>query len=133
MIVLDTHVLLWMDQNSSLLGNQARLLIDQAWRVGEVMVSAISFWECAMLVERGRVVLPCDTDKWHADLVDAGVREVALDGCIALSAVALDWDHRDPADRFIVATAIQLNATLLTADEKILAWRGSLARIDARQ
>lgn len=133
MIVLDTHVLLWMDQNSDSLGNEARECIDHAWRMGEVMVSAISFWECAMLAEKGRVVLPCSTDKWHADLVDAGVKDVALDGRIALAAVDLDWDHRDPADRFIVATAIQLNATLLTADEKILAWRGALTRVDARK
>jgi PIN domain nuclease of toxin-antitoxin system len=133
MIVLDTHVLLWMDQNSNSLGGGARERIDQAWCMGEVMVSAISFWECAMLVEKGRVVLPCSTDKWHLDLIDAGVKEVALDGRLALAAVGLNWDHRDPADRFIVATAIQLNATLLTADEKILAWRGALPRVDARR
>ena len=58
MIVLDTHVLIWMDADDAALGPQARARIEQAWRAGEVAVSAISFWECAMLVEKGRIALP---------------------------------------------------------------------------
>ena len=60
MIVLDTHVLIWMDADDAALGPQARACIEQAWRAGEVAVSAISFWECAMLADKGRIVLPYD-------------------------------------------------------------------------
>ena len=126
MIVLDTHVLLWMDRDDAALGPQARLAITQAWTQGEVAVSAISFWECAMLAQRGKITLPTEAEVWRADLLQVGVREIPLDGRIAQLSTRLHGMHRDPADRFIVATAIHSNATLLTADKKILDWQGEL-------
>jgi PIN domain nuclease of toxin-antitoxin system len=62
-----------------------------------------------------------------------GLREVAVDGDIALSAAELAGLHGDPADRMIVATAIANDAVLLTADDDILRWRGSARRMDARR
>jgi len=131
-IVLDTHVLLWMDCDDASLGTAVRSLIGRAWQEGEVAVSAISFWECAMLAQRGRIELPIAVEAWRADLIGAGVRELPLDGRIALLAAALIKLHRDPADRFIAATAMQHGATLVTADEKLLSWQTSLPRQDAR-
>jgi len=52
MIVLDTHTLLWMDRDDPALGLAARKIIKEAWRKGETTVSAISFWEAAMLAGR---------------------------------------------------------------------------------
>ena len=133
MIVLDTHALIWMDADDAALGPQARARIEQAWRAGELAVSAISFWECAMLVEKGRVVLPLAVESWRAGLLSAGLVEIPLDGRIALAAAGLADLHRDPADRFIAASAGARNATLVTADEKLLAWNSGLPRLDARR
>jgi PIN domain nuclease of toxin-antitoxin system len=132
-IVLDTHVLIWMDADDAALGPQARARIEQAWRAGEVAVSAVSFWECAMLVERGRIVLPLAVEGWRAGLLGAGLLEIALDGRIALAAAGFADLHRDPADRFIAASASLRGATLVTADEKLLAWNAGLSRLDARR
>lgn len=132
MIVLDTHTLLWMDRDDPALGPFARRLIEEAWRVGEVAVSAISFWETAMLALRERIVLPLSATEWRSELLQAGIREIVLDGRIAIIATQLENIHRDPADRFIVATSLQLGATLLTADERILGWGSELPRQDAR-
>jgi PIN domain nuclease of toxin-antitoxin system len=55
-----------------------------------------------------------------------------LDGRIALLSTQLEKLHRDPADRFIVATALRYRATLVTADRKVLAWKSELERQDAR-
>ena len=55
MILLDTHVLLWLDSDSPQLGAQARQVIQEAWQADQVAVSAISFWETAMLQQRGRI------------------------------------------------------------------------------
>lgn len=133
MIVLDTHVLLWVDRDDAALGTHTRALIDDAWRRGvDVGVSAISFWECAMLAQRGRIALPSPVEAWRAEILEAGVAEVPLDGRIALRAAALEGLHRDPADRFIVATALQQRARLVTADEKLLAWTSELICVDAR-
>lgn len=131
MIVLDTHALLWMDRNDPMLGPQARGLIENTWRSDVVAVSAISFWETALLADRGRIVLPVPAEDWRIDLLQAGLREIAVDGRVALHATRLEGLHCDPADRFIVATSLQLGATLVTADKQILDWGGDLPRQDA--
>lgn len=84
-----------------------------------------------MLAERGRVVLPAPVARWRDDWLRAGLIEIPLDGRIALLASRLESLHRDPADRFIVATAIDRRTSLVTADGGILGWSGELARIDA--
>jgi PIN domain nuclease of toxin-antitoxin system len=101
-------------------------------RGGKQQPCAISFWEVAMLAGRKRVVLPGSPSEWRSDLLQAGLQEIPLDGRIALLSTQLEKLHRDPADRFIVATALQYQATLVTADSKILAWKSELARQDAR-
>ncbi len=131
MIVLDTHALLWMDRNDPMLGPQARAMIENTWRSDVVAVSAISFWETALLADRGRIVLPVPAEDWRIDLLQAGLREIAVDGRVALHATRLEGLHCDPADRFIVATSLQLGATLVTADKQILEWGGDLLRQDA--
>ena len=133
MIVLDTHALLWLDCNDPTVGPTARGVIEQAWRTDGVAVSAISFWEVAMLAQRGRITLPADVSVWRMELLNAGIQEIALDGRIVMTAAVLNDLHRDPADRFIIATAQCHAATLLTADEKILAWSGTVKRHDARR
>ncbi len=132
MIILDTHTLLWMDRNDTSLGAQSRSLIENMWRTNTVAVSAISFWEVAMLVQRGRILLPVATNIWRADLLQAGIREIAIDGRIGLLATTYTELHRDPADRFIVATAMTHHALLVTADSKILAWKAKLTTQDAK-
>jgi PIN domain nuclease of toxin-antitoxin system len=132
LILLDTHVLLWMDRNDNALGEMARSMIEQAWLSGGIAVSAISFWEVAMLAVRERIVLPVPVEVWRADLLQAGIQEAPLDGGLALMAARLTDLHRDPADRFIVATALHRKVRLITADTQILDWNGPLERQDAR-
>jgi PIN domain nuclease of toxin-antitoxin system len=133
LILLDTHVLWWLDQQVSSLGTEARALADDALSEGELCVSAISFCEIAALVRQGRLGLQPPMAAWRRNLVQRGLLERMVDGEIAISAVDLPAMHRDPADRIIVATALALDATLLTADERILAWSGPLRRADARR
>lgn len=132
MIVLDTHALLWMDRNDASMGGQSRRLIEDAWRTDTVAVSAISFWEVAMLAQHGRIVLPVAVEVLRADLLQAGIQEIPINGRIAMLATFFHDLHRDPADRFIVATAMQHGALLVTADSKILEWQADLVRQDAR-
>jgi PIN domain nuclease of toxin-antitoxin system len=130
-ILLDTHVLLWLDRDDASLGAQARATITQAWQAGSVAVSAISFWEAALLDQRGRIALGRSAAQWRSDWLEAGLQELPLDGATALVGAALKDFHADPADRFITATALRHRACLLTADRLILAWPGSLQRTPA--
>lgn len=131
-VILGTHAPLWMDCAAASLGKQARHRVDTAWRSGQVAVSAISFWEAAMLAERGHIALPLPVERWRSEWLRAGLVELPLDGRIALLSCQLENFHRDPADRFIVATALAHDVPLMTADQKILDWQGKLERLDAR-
>jgi PIN domain nuclease of toxin-antitoxin system len=132
LILLDTHVLWWLDQDLPSLGSKALVAADDALTFEELVVSAISFCEIASLIRRGRLVLEQASADWRDELLRQRLLECPVDGAIALAAVDLADMHRDPADRIIVATALALDATLLTADERILAWPGPLRRCDAR-
>ena len=132
MIVLDTHVLVWAVNDERKLGRKARANIERQWGAGGVAVSAISFWEVALLQSRGRLRLPTPAEQWRADLISAGLTELPLEGAAAIRAAGLGGLPEDPADRFIVATAIAEGATLMSADENLLRWPHPLERLDAR-
>ncbi len=121
-----------MDRDDPALGQTARRLIEDALRAGQVAMSASSFRETAMLAQHGHIVLPFPATEWRCELLRAGVREIALDGRIGILATQLENLHGDPADRFMVATSLQQQATLITADENLLTWQSELLRQDAR-
>jgi PIN domain nuclease of toxin-antitoxin system len=131
-IVLDTHVLVWADSDDARLGRKARAQLERSWPSGRIAVSSISFWEAGMLQARGRVRLPASIREWREALLTAGVIELPLNGSAAVRALDLAGLHHDPADRFIVATALVHDAALMTADERLLDWPHALERHDAR-
>lgn len=122
MIVLDTHALLWWASESSELSERARQRIEAGLAEGEpVLVSAISFWEIAMLVARGRLALTMEPAAWLEVVENQGkIDVVPLSARLAMQSVTLPGDfHKDPADRMIVALARASGAVLISADEKI--------------
>jgi len=131
-IVLDTHVLAWADNDERRLGRKARALISRMWNRGQVAVCAMSFWEMAMLQARGRIDLPDAVEEWRGQLLAAGLVELPVDGTAGIRAVALGGLPNDPVDRLIIATALHHGAALVTADERLLAWDHPLVRHDAR-
>ena len=130
MIVLDTHVLIWHEQGDRRLGARARQAFESALQAGDAAVSAISFWEVGMQIRKGRLRLRLDPDAWRRDLQDQGLIEAPVDGGIATRAGLIADLHGDPADRIIVATALE-GHQLVTADHQILDWPGPLNRLPA--
>ena len=130
MLLLDTHTLLWLARSDSPLGQRAERSIEAARTRRELAVAAITFWEIAMLASKGRV--SDSASQLRTQTLEFGIQELVLDGAIAIASVALKQFHPDPADRILVATALQLGAQLVTADHKILKWRGGgLRTLDA--
>jgi PIN domain nuclease of toxin-antitoxin system len=132
-ILLDPHAALWLTTVSKRLGRRSRHIADRALGQNELAVSAITFWEIAMLIARHQlrsIDSPVDTRRL---ILDAGIRELPLTGEIGVLATELGGLHGDPADRFIAATAIAHDATLMTADERLLGWRHALRRQNAAQ
>ena len=132
MIVLDTHVLLWLDKHDPSLGSKAIAIAADALAAVALATSAIAFWEIALLLRKQRLQLKLPVTRWRRDFLDQGVVELPVTGAIGIAAVGLENFHADPADRLMVATVQELGATLLTADEEILAWLRRLDRRDAR-
>lgn len=131
MIVLDTHAAIWLADDNALLGRISRTMALAAREEGGLSISAVSFWEIAMLSVKGRLELRASPAELRRDLLSSGVVELPLTGDIALLAVELALPHGDPADRFIAATAILQEATLMTADKRLLGWRHRIARQNA--
>lgn len=125
MLVLDTHALIWAHLGIRIPAKVARR-IEAAGRDNELFISAITPWEIALGVRRGRIQIAGDVLEWIQGALDALSATVAsLEPAIAVDAVDLAWDHADPSDRIIVATARRLGASLVTADTEILEFASS--------
>jgi len=131
MLLLDTHVLVWLDEGNPRLGTKALQAINRALAAGRLGVASISFREIAMLVEKERLNIRMELDVWRLELLHNGLLDIPLESSTALKAGQLQDFHGDPADRMIVATALEHSATLATADRKILDWNKRLQTIDA--
>jgi PIN domain nuclease of toxin-antitoxin system len=133
LILADTQALLWLDFHDERLGPETTRVATAAWGRRELAVATITFWEVATLLRKGRLRLMQEAQAYRTELTSLGLIELDLGGEAAALAGAIDDLHGDPAARIIVATAVLADLPLLTADERILAWRGPLDRIDARR
>ena len=128
MILLDTHVLLWLLLGDRRLKAPVRRRIATAREVG---VSAITFWEVPTLVRLGRLRAVEPVGGWRGAVLSLGITDIPIDSEIAWNAGAMHHAHGDPADRLIMATSLARSAKLVTADREILEHRGDLSLIDA--
>ncbi len=123
MIVLDTHTWIWWISAPESLSEAQRIAVDESR--DSLIVSAISVWEVAKLVELGRLELDRPVLEWIFSALNVpGVRVQHLTPEIIVDSTALPGDfHRDPADQLIVATARTLGVPVVTSDRKIVAYR----------
>lgn len=132
MILGDTHALVWyLDANRNL-GPQARDRIARAILNGQAVFSAISMWEIGMLQQKERLGNDLNAEQWCERLLTEGFHEIPVNSTIAARAGGLEDIHGDPADRIIVATALE-GHLLITRDGPILNWPHLLDRFDARR
>lgn len=130
-VLLDTHSLVWLTEGSRRMGREARRLAEEAGREDRLFVSAITFWEAAMLAQRDRLELDRPVSEWRGYVLRLGIVEMPVSGEIGIAAVELAEFPPDPADRIIGATAMLNGIDLMTADVAILRWPGFLPRHDA--
>jgi PIN domain nuclease of toxin-antitoxin system len=121
-IMLDTHTLLWwVNGDRARLSPAAAEAIAVEYRDGAMLVSTITAWEVAHLLNRGKIALASDLGAWFAVLeAIPTVAFVPVDNEIGVKSVELPGVfHKDPADRIIVATARKYVVPIVTADVKI--------------
>lgn len=121
-LLLDTHVWVWLMAGDPTLAPDVRRRIGGAARKGELLIAAISAWEIAMLVRKGRLALTDPPLDWiERALAQPGISLVPLSPDISVEATELPGEfHGDPADRMIVASARKHGARLVTRDAAIL-------------
>ena len=123
MILLDTHVLVWLAADTGRLSRKAAAAIRRALAFGGIAVASISLWELAMLFARGRLRGPGSVETSIRAIVDGtgvGIREITSD----VAALATQFPPEfpaDPADRLIAASARAEGLPLVTSDQRIRA------------
>ena len=121
-LLLDTHIWLWsLIEPANLSRKVARELENPQ---NELWLSPISVWEILLLARKGRVKLDGKPEMWIREaLLKSNLKEASLNNEIAILSSDLSLTHKDPADRFLAATAIVYDLTLTTADKNLLRCR----------
>jgi PIN domain nuclease of toxin-antitoxin system len=118
-LLLDTHIWLWALLDPSKLTRRVARALENG--KSELWLSPISLWELMLLADKGRVVLHGPVDEWIVEAQQqAPLKEAPITNEIALETGTFELPHRDPADRFLVATARVLDLTLVTADQRLI-------------
>lgn len=121
--MLDTHALLWWALDPQRLSEKAAEVCVRLERDGG-FASVISIWELAIKMKRGRLELPLSIEEFTKRLETGGVVELLpVDTKTWLRSASLEWEHRDPADRVIVVTALDKGLPILTKDATMHAFR----------
>jgi PIN domain nuclease of toxin-antitoxin system len=121
-LLLDTHIWLWSALEPARLSKRVRVALEN--RENELWLSPMSVWETLVLARKKRIILESTPEQWvRRALNDLPVREAPMSHEVAIQSEALRLNHNDPADRFIVATALVYELTLVTADKQLVKGR----------
>lgn len=114
--LLDTCALIWLASNGGILSAETKSKINDA---NILFVSSISAWEISLLHRKQRLILPQVPEKWWKEIQnELNIVTIDVSSSIAFLADKLPLHHRDPCDRFIIATAMKKNVPIVTQDEK---------------
>ena len=117
MVVLDTSAVIYWTLDQEKLSPNAAQAIERAEKL---LASSISVWEIAVKVRNNKLIIPLPIEEYAERLSKVDKLEfLAVDVPTWLASVALEWEHRDPADRVIVATSKLLGFPLITSDRRI--------------
>ena len=125
-LLLDTHIWVW----SQLAPERLSRKVVRALRSSknEIWISSVTIWEFVVLVQKGRIELDDEVDRWLTNAAErAPTHEAPLTHEIALATREIELSHKDPVDRFLAATSRVLDLTLVTADERLLRGAGYTA------
>ena len=119
MILLDTHVLIWMSSDPNRLSRKAREAIREARQSTGIAVASITLWELAWLAENHRIQIASSVEAFVRESISRVIVMPMTPEVVALAVRLPDTYPKDPADRLIVSTAIIDGLVLVTADERI--------------
>jgi PIN domain nuclease of toxin-antitoxin system len=118
-ILLDTHIWIWYLSGSARFPKRYRESLNRD--NNQIWLSPISVWETLILAEKGKLSLKPEPISWiQQSLKRWPIKEAPLNIQVSIRSRQLDLPHQDPADRFISATALIYDLTLMTIDERLI-------------
>ena len=116
--LLDTHIWIWSLLAPIKLDNNVAEVLEN--NDNELFISPITIWETLILAEKRRIELCPSPEEWVTVALERSpVKEAKLSHAIAIKSRSVDLPHKDPADRFIAATALEYDLTLITVDKML--------------
>ena len=126
-LLLDTHLLLWIVEESERLPTAARVLLDDP--ANEFLFSVVNLWEIAIKRGLGRKDFLIEPRELRRELIDGGYRELIVNSEHAMAVESLPPLHKDPFDRMLIAQAMVEGITLLTTDSQVGQYPGAIRKI----
>ena len=118
-LLLDTHVILWSAAEPERFPQNIAVELEN--ESNELWFSPISVWEILLLAEKQRVILETEHKmSIRKILQNLPLREAVINQEVAIQSRYVDLPHQDPADRFLAATAMVYDLTLVTADSRLI-------------
>lgn len=118
-LLLDTHILLWSLLDPDQITPDVAMELENS--NNSLWISSITIWEIIMLAEKKRIILDDEPAAWIRSVIDTyPFSQAAINHEVAIKSRAIKLPHQDPADRFIAASAIVYNLTLVTADKHLI-------------
>ena len=118
-LLLDTHVILWSAAQPERLSDSVAQELESA--ANELWFSPISIWEILVLAEKGRIEFGSDPQTSVRSMLDRlPIKEAVINREVGILSRNVDLPHQDPADRFLGATAVLYDLTLITADSRMM-------------
>ena len=129
-LLLDTHIFIWSLKDPDKLSDSITTALGD--ELNELWLSPISVWEMLLLAERGRARLKTNhLERWICRaLASLPIKEAPLTHEVAIQSREIKLPHQDPADRFIMATAIIYDLKLMTVDGKLIESQYKNERLD---
>ncbi len=120
-LTLDTHVLIWYTEGVKLTDTQVNV-IEKVREKNALYISAISIWEIFMLARKDKIAFSITLNEWIDRLLSTpGLNLIDLSVPILIQSCELpNYQHKDPADRLIIASSRFINSHLMTYDQKII-------------
>jgi PIN domain nuclease of toxin-antitoxin system len=118
-LLLDTHIFLWSLLEPDRLGKRVAAELERS--SNELWLSPMTIWEVMILAWKKRIVLDADSMTWIRDVLGKiPFREAPVNHEVAIRSRIVSLPHQDPVDRFLAATSMVFDLTLVTADERLL-------------
>lgn len=118
-LLLDTHIWLWSALDPTHLSKRVLRVLEDARN--ELWLSPITVWEALVLARKKRLVLEPTPEQWiRRALRELPLREALINHEVAVRSETITLGHDDPADRFLLATALVYDLTLVTADKRLI-------------